>query len=287
MQHVRRHLPPELVENARVLTAIQHMEAVFPAEPTLIDLATDAGLSPFHFHRLFADVMGETVNGYVRRVRMDTAAVLLLSSPHAVQGIAEWVGYGSMAAFNHAFRRQFGLSPSAYRDTARQAVMHITDDHLERARRVVVETQAAQSLIGMRFHGGYDRVEHYWQRFAALLRECGIEPDGLTAYGLVRDNPQITPDGLIRYFCMVSDPGLQTPLPALLERHVIAPGRYASLRHDGPYADIFPSYVALSPVWLRKHQQRFDMAPALERYEAPPWQHVGGEQSVTVMIKLI
>jgi AraC family transcriptional regulator len=287
VHHVRRHLPPMLIEDPRVLAAIRVIEAGFPAEPTLAGLAAQTRLSPFHFHRLFADVMGETVNGYVRRIRMDTAAILLLASPLAAQDVAAAVGYGSLAAFNHAFRRQFGLPPTRYRELARAAVIDITPDDLQRARRVRVETQLPLSLVGARFHGSYDQAEDYWLRFAALLRNHGIEPDGLAAYALIRDNPEITPNGLIRYFCMVADPGLADPLPAPLERFSVPAGRYACLRHDGPYAGIFPVYFAISPVWLQKHGQRFGMSPALERYESPPWRHAGGEQSVTVMIKLL
>jgi AraC family transcriptional regulator len=286
-RHLRRHLPPALIEDARVLAAIRAIEAGFPAEPTLAALATQAQLSPFHFHRLFAEVMGETVNGYVRRVRLDTAAILLLASPRAVQEIATAVGYGSLAAFNHAFRRQFGLPPTRYRELARQAVVNMTPDDLERARHVRVETRPALPLVGARFHGSYDQAERCWLRFADLLRSLGVEPDGLAAHALIRDNPEITPNGLIRYFCMVADPGLPDPLPAPLERFTVPAGRYACLRHDGPYAGIFSTYFAISPVWLQKHGQRFDMTPALERYESPPWLRADGEQSVTVMIKLL
>lgn len=287
IRHVRRHLPPALIEDPRVLIAIQAIEAGFPVEPALVDLAVAVQLSPFHFHRLFADVMGETVNGYVRRIRMDTAAILLLSSPRSVQEVAAAVGYGSLAAFNHAFRRQFGLSPTAYRERARQAVMKFTPDIVDFARRVRVERQPPLSLVGMRFHGNYAAAEDYWLSFADVLRGIGMNLDDLDAYAVIRDNPQITPDGLIRYFCMVRDPGLADPLPAPLERITVNTGRYACLRHDGPYAGIFRAYVAISPVWLQKHGQRFDVSPALERYEAPPWRHAGGEQAVTVMIKLL
>jgi AraC family transcriptional regulator len=285
--HVRRHLPPPLIGDARVLAAIRAIEADFPAEPTLAVLAAQARLSPFHFHRLFADVMGETLNGYVRRIRMDTAAILLLASPLAVQDVAVAVGYGSQAAFHHAFRRQFGLPPSRYRELARSAVVDVTEADRQRARGVRVETQPTTNLVGVRFHGSYDQVETCWQRFAELLRDSGMEPDGLPAWAVIRDNPEITPNGLIRYFCMVADPGLPDPLPAPLERFVVPPGRYACLRHDGPYADIFPAYFAISPVWLQKHGERFGMSPALERYHAPPWRQAGCDQSVTVMIKLM
>jgi AraC family transcriptional regulator len=283
---VRRHLPPMLIRDSRVIATIQHIGSDCAAEHSLADLAARCSLSPFHFHRLFAEVMGETVGGFIRRERMDIAAIHLLASPDSVQSIAATVGYGSLAAFNHAFRRQFGVAPTRYRELARQAVMHVTPDDVARAKKVRVESVDELSLIGLRFYGGYDEAESYWQQFAEVLRELGIALDGLQPFALIGDNPEITPNGLIRYECTVLDPGLPDPLPAPLSRYRIPAGRYASLRHQGPYDEIFPAYFAISPVWLQKHDERFGMAPAMERYETLPWQHAAGEQSISVMIRL-
>ncbi|MCI0727789.1 MAG: AraC family transcriptional regulator, partial [Chloroflexi bacterium] len=67
-------------------------------------LAGLAGFSPFHFHRIFAALMGETVAEYVRRVRLAAAVQRLLHSTEPVTGIALAVGYETPAAFAKAFR---------------------------------------------------------------------------------------------------------------------------------------------------------------------------------------
>jgi AraC family transcriptional regulator len=286
VRHVRRHLPPMVVTDTRVAAAISQIESDFSREHALVDLAAQVGLSPFHFHRLFAEVMGETVGGFMRRTRMDCAAIHLLSSPDSIQAIADKVGYGSLASFNHAFNRQFGVAPTRYRELARQAVFHISAEDVERSRRVRVEPLESLSLVGVRFYGGYDAVENYWKHFAGMLRDSGIALNGLQAYALIVDNPEITPNGLIRYYCAVVDPGLPDPLPAPLERYRIGAGRYACLRHEGSYRDIFPVYFAISPVWLQRNNMRFGLSPALERYEREPWLDAGGAPSVSVMIHL-
>lgn len=286
IRHVRRHFPPTLITDPRVLAVIGHIERDHAVAHPLAELAAQTGVSPFHLHRLFAEAMGETIGGFMRRERLDAAAIHLLSSPDSIQDIAATVGYGSLAAFNHAFHRQFGVAPTRYRELARQAVIHVSDDDHARAKRVRVETREVLPLVGMRFYGNYAAAESYWLRFAGILQGLGIALDGLQAYARIVDNPQITPDGLIRYHCAVRDPGLPDPLPPPLTRYIAQAGRYATLRHRGPYREVFPAYFAISPVWMHKHGERFGLSPALERYESPPWKHAGGEQSITVMINL-
>src|SRR5450432_2278117 len=79
-------------------------------------LAEVAHFSPFHFHRLFSALTGETLGGYLRRRRCEVAATRLLAQPRlAVLEIALDVGFGSTEAFTHAFNARFGCSPTAWR----------------------------------------------------------------------------------------------------------------------------------------------------------------------------
>lgn len=81
-------------------------------------LAARAGWSPFHFHRAFRKVVGETPKQYTQRLRLDRAAARLATSADAVLAIAAAEGFASHEVFTRAFRRRFGCTPSAYRDHA-------------------------------------------------------------------------------------------------------------------------------------------------------------------------
>jgi AraC family transcriptional regulator len=78
-------------------------------------LADQAGLSAFHLHRVFARVAGETPKQFTLRLRLDRAATLLVTGQDSVLNIALACGFQSHEAFTRAFRKRFGLSPSAYR----------------------------------------------------------------------------------------------------------------------------------------------------------------------------
>jgi len=78
-------------------------------------LAASAGLSPFQLHRAFSRVTGETPKQFTLRLRLSRAASLLLTRGHSVLGIALACGFHSHEAFTRAFRREFGMTPRAYR----------------------------------------------------------------------------------------------------------------------------------------------------------------------------
>jgi AraC family transcriptional regulator len=81
----------------------------------LSDLAAETEQSLFHAHRRLRAVLGETPKQFTLRLRVDRAAVALLSSERSILDIALTYGFESHEAFCRAFRRRFGTTPSAYR----------------------------------------------------------------------------------------------------------------------------------------------------------------------------
>jgi transcriptional regulator GlxA family with amidase domain len=82
---------------------------------TLDSLARAAGLSPFHFVRTFQQLTGVSPHQYVMRARLREAAARLVDESAKVLDIALDCGFGDASNFNHAFKREFGVSPRAFR----------------------------------------------------------------------------------------------------------------------------------------------------------------------------
>jgi AraC family transcriptional regulator len=78
-------------------------------------LADIAGFSVPHFHRIFRAHVGESAISYVRRLRLERAARKLRMGAVDITEIALAAGYDTHAAFSKAFKQQFGLSPSEFR----------------------------------------------------------------------------------------------------------------------------------------------------------------------------
>jgi AraC-like DNA-binding protein len=101
------------VETALWIDAHSHLE---------IDLdraAAQAELSPFHFLRLFAGVLGVTPHQYLLRSRLRHAARLLADDDRAVTDIAYDVGFGDLSNFVRTFHRAAGVSPRKFREASR------------------------------------------------------------------------------------------------------------------------------------------------------------------------
>jgi AraC family transcriptional regulator len=78
-------------------------------------LAAVAGFSIPHFHRVFTAHVGESAISYVRRLRLERAARKLRMGAVDITEVALAAGYDTHAAFSKAFKQQFGLSPSDFR----------------------------------------------------------------------------------------------------------------------------------------------------------------------------
>jgi len=78
-------------------------------------LASVAGFSIPHFHRVFTAHVGESAISYVRRIRLERAARKLRMGAVDITEVALAAGYDTHAAFGKAFKQQFGLSPSEFR----------------------------------------------------------------------------------------------------------------------------------------------------------------------------
>ncbi|HUP92687.1 MAG TPA: AraC family transcriptional regulator [Solimonas sp.] len=92
------------------------------AEPIgLEQAAAAAGLSPFHFLRLFSAVLGVTPHQYLVRSRLRRAARLLADGAQPVTGVALDCGFADLSNFVRSFRRAAGVPPGAFRAAARGA----------------------------------------------------------------------------------------------------------------------------------------------------------------------
>jgi AraC-like DNA-binding protein len=81
--------------------------------------AARLGCSPFHLSRVFAQVSGLSLRAYASRVRARAAAALLCAGPRDLTTLALRLGYADHSHFTNAFRKEWGVTPWAFRATAR------------------------------------------------------------------------------------------------------------------------------------------------------------------------
>lgn len=106
---------PSLAHGATLRRATRYVREHLGATIGVTDVAAHVGLSPNYFSRVFAAETGERFVAYVRRMRIDRARQLLRGTNEPVTSIAAAVGFSDHSYFTKLFRRETGVTPSAYR----------------------------------------------------------------------------------------------------------------------------------------------------------------------------
>ena len=99
----------------RVARAIAFIHDHFADNPSLEDIAAEVHVSPFHFHRVFTRLVGESPKRYLQLKQLQVASELLRRSYVPIRDIARLTGFTSHGHFNATFRRVVGESPTEHR----------------------------------------------------------------------------------------------------------------------------------------------------------------------------
>ena len=244
----------------RVLDHIQdHLDdAISPA-----DLAAIACFSPHHFHRIFRGMVGESVMGHIRRLRLERAAWQLKFGDRPVTRIAFDAGYEAHEAFTRAFGAMFQVPPAEFRER------HRTLDFPPTPSGTRIVREPVRRAVVLRHLGPYDEVGETWTRLMTWCAERGLLGAGNEMLGLCYDDPEITPSDRIRYdACLVTPAAVEAEGPFDLRE--IPEGEYAVCRHVGPYADLGRTYLDLLGRWLPASGREAVDVACVERYWNDP-----------------
>jgi AraC-like DNA-binding protein len=106
---------PEL---SRLIPAVKFMHDEFGRSPTLDEIAIKAHLSPFHFHRRFTDLLGQTPKHYLLACQIERAKELLVGRKKELADIAKECGFAHQSHFTSRFKQATGLTPTRWRRLA-------------------------------------------------------------------------------------------------------------------------------------------------------------------------
>ena len=111
----RTQAAPTAREMRRVVEAIRLVESDAGRPLELKEMAAVAGMSKYHFLRVFRRLTGVTPHQYLISARLRRAALALACSRRPVIAVALDSGFGDLSTFNKTFRAAFGLTPTQYR----------------------------------------------------------------------------------------------------------------------------------------------------------------------------
>jgi AraC family transcriptional regulator len=275
-----------------VQRTIDHIVGNLDEALDLDTLARDACLSPFHFHRVFRGMVGETPLELIRRLRMERAAWRLvereLGRTRAVTAIAFDAGYDTHEAFTRAFRASYNTSPSGFRlrkhariELAAPCGVHfmtngrpmppfIPRDSGGKAMQVEITEMPAMRVGAVRHIGPYNQITQAFERLHVIVERSGLSKADVTALiAIYYDTPDVTPLDQLR-----SDAGIAlvdgAALPEGLDEQPIPAGRYARTTHVGPYEQLGDVWARFMGEWLPASGHRIGDSASYEIYRNTP-----------------
>ncbi len=264
---------------------ITHLVDTLDASADLAYLARLAGLSPFHFHRVFRGMVGETPLELHRRLRLERAVWTLRHTDTGVTAIAFEAGYETHEAFTRAFRAAFGEAPTDYRrnryarpllaascgvhfDPGGGAHPFIPCDTGGHTMQVELRQLPAIRLATIAHTGPYNQIGAAFARLSEIAGRAGLfAHPGAMMIAAYHDDPEATPPAELRSEAAISVPD-GVPLPPELGEMRLDAGTYACTKHVGPFSGLGDAWSRFMGEALPALQVKIADGPAYEIYKS-------------------
>ncbi|RKQ95569.1 AraC family transcriptional regulator [Maricaulis maris] len=255
----------------RVLAHIEQADS--EAGLSVEALAAVAALSPYHFHRVYRLMTGETPGDTIRRVRLARTVPELQNADQSITRAAGGAGYGSSQSYARAFRAATGGSAS----DVRAGRVDLIDQLLRPAHKgggeavplaVEIVSTAPLRLLAIRNIGAYAELNQAYERlFASVFSQHPM--DALRGiYGVWHEDPRFTDPAGLHFDCAIAVGDIEAPDG--IELIALAGGDHARLRHVGDYDSLHDSIDRLYAAVLDGGLGRFADRPLHVEYVDDP-----------------
>jgi AraC family transcriptional regulator len=220
-------------------------------------LAGLAGISAFHFHRVFRALTGETMLSFVQRRRLLRAIELINEGKFTLTEIALEAGFDSGSSLSRAFRKYLGCSPTEYCKRHASPLLPPPHPSFSRREKMQIEIREAQQRAALVVERR-GMVEQNFNRAAAeAFRVLTGEIKRVNGWHAVRerigmcpDEASMVPDAEARYQAGFFCEGELATLNGEVQRVTIHGGRWAVSTHQGSYETLWQSWNRLYRDWL-------------------------------------
>jgi len=254
------------IYRARINMVIDHVNTHLDQSFKLDELAAIANFSSFHFHRIFVAVVGESLNFYTNRVRLEKGAKLIKYSKQSMSEIAYASGFSSPATFSRSFKNYFGISPTAYKKGGKIENSKICKELFplseylvpmslkEKARQfpVVIKEFPRRKIAYIRVVNSYTEgvVAEAFTELINWTKQEGIYND-VTFFGMSMDDPLVTPQEKYRYEACAQIPDSFTfNMHSKIREMYIPKAQYASTVVSGDIKIVATATNYLFDNWL-------------------------------------
>jgi AraC family transcriptional regulator len=277
----------------QVQRGIDYVEAHLDEEIAIGAVARHAGISHWHFQRIFKALTNETLKTYIRSRRFASALDRLATTDERILEIALASGFDTQESFTRAFKKAFDMTPGGFRRgkvrppfprKARFDADYLRHIHARVSLEPELYVQRELALVGMRTEiFGVDseknnigkKLPPLWAAFLARLGDVPHRVAG-RCYGIVRQTAARS--DLLEYFA-VTEVAEAARVPPGMVCLTLPSAPYAKFTHKGLARELDRTVSYVYSSWLLSSGRRHTYGPDVETYDARRY-HPESEESV-------
>lgn len=264
----------------RLQSGIDFIERHLEDDIALDEIARAAGMSQWHFQRIFKALTAETLKSYIRSRRLGRALERLRGTDQRIIDIAVAAGFETHESFTRAFKHAFGVTPQSYRKHRSKHIvprkMQIDAEYLRHLHQSIslvpeIASRPAMRLVGLRtcfYSVDSDKnnigqcLPPLWDEFLARLGQVTHAVEGL-CYGVVK--PASDRDDLLDYVAAI-EVGEGSRFPEDMVALTVPACAYATFSHRGYPQHVDRTVDYIYSTWLLQSGRRHSGGADLEIY---------------------
>ncbi len=252
----------------KINKAIDYIEENLNKKITTKDLAKITAFSEFHFHRIFKSITNETVNQYIKRLKMGKSYRDLVTSNETITSIAFDYGFNSSANFSRDFRNYYKNSPFKMR---KDATYSLPDNKYLKKLKLKFKgfhNISEIEVIYIRIHTGYNtkNIKEAFSELLQLIKINKIKYHNVRSIGIGYDDPDFVDPDKCRYDACISLKDGTNIDCGNLNRKKIASGKYAAYLFEGENSDFSIAWDFIIKTWMSDNKYLPDNKPHFEEY---------------------
>lgn len=276
---------------------IDFIEAHLFERPSLAAIAGHAGASPWHFHRVFTAITGETPAGYLWKRQVACACERLVATEQPLVDLALDCGFESQSTFTRAFTRHVGMSPARYRRAGsvspahRYGALDAAELGARRHWRKTMEPRLAPrpafhvvGMAGQFTPATTSRIPELWERFVRGPIDAVTYRRGTHTFGLCVDADPTAPEPTFTYVAAVEVERIDA-VPTGLVALTVPANRYAIFTHTGHISRLADTVKQIWGHWLPGAPYKHVATPDFELYDER-WDPTTGEGDIDIWVPI-
>lgn len=257
--------------------ALVYVQNNFDSIITVEELAKISAYSVFHFHRIFKEVTGQSVNNYIRNTRLEKASNLLLYNNHkSIQMIALECGFSTATSFTQAFKKMFSMTPKDWKKGGyTQKNSKKTFSMIEADESIIINPPEIVNsenipILYTRVYKYENDISLIWHEMHEWCEAMNILEKPHKYIGLFHNHPSFLPYNTMRYSaCIRTDEDINPS--GKVGRCNLSCGKFAKFKFNCSHQELYKMMHLAYINWLQGSKYEVRNFPAYVEYKNPEY----------------